>query len=127
MLPVLRSCCSPPQANKIDISVVAASSRLENLAAVADELDSVKPTHVLNAAGLTGRPNVDWCESHKAEVVRVSVVGTLGLYDACEQRNIHCTSFATGCIYSYDADHSLGSGVGFTETDPPNFGGSFYS
>lgn len=24
-----------------------------------------KPTHVLNAAGLTGRPNVDWCESHK--------------------------------------------------------------
>ncbi len=25
----------------------------------------VKPTHVLNAAGLTGRPNVDWCEDHK--------------------------------------------------------------
>lgn len=24
-----------------------------------------KPTHVLNAAGLTGRPNVDWCETHK--------------------------------------------------------------
>ncbi len=25
----------------------------------------VKPSHVLNAAGLTGRPNVDWCEDHK--------------------------------------------------------------
>jgi hypothetical protein len=25
----------------------------------------VKPTHVLNAAGVTGRPNVDWCEDHK--------------------------------------------------------------
>jgi hypothetical protein len=25
----------------------------------------VKPTHVINAAGLTGRPNVDWCEDHK--------------------------------------------------------------
>lgn len=24
------------------------------------ELDRVKPTHVLNAAGVTGRPNVDW-------------------------------------------------------------------
>lgn len=24
-----------------------------------------KPTHVLNAAGITGRPNVDWCETHK--------------------------------------------------------------
>ena len=28
-------------------------------------LPQFKPTHVLNAAGLTGRPNVDWCESHK--------------------------------------------------------------
>jgi hypothetical protein len=25
----------------------------------------VKPTHILNAAGVTGRPNVDWCEDHK--------------------------------------------------------------
>lgn len=25
----------------------------------------VKPTHVFNAAGVTGRPNVDWCETHK--------------------------------------------------------------
>ena len=28
-------------------------------------LPQVKPTHILNAAGLTGRPNVDWCEDHK--------------------------------------------------------------
>lgn len=25
----------------------------------------VKPTHVFNCAGVTGRPNVDWCEDHK--------------------------------------------------------------
>jgi hypothetical protein len=29
----------------------------------------VKPTHVLNAAGLTGRPNVDWCETHRVGVL----------------------------------------------------------
>lgn len=29
------------------------------------DLDAAKPTHVINAAGVTGRPNVDWCESHK--------------------------------------------------------------
>lgn len=28
----------------------------------------VKPTHVLNAAGLTGRPNVDWCETHRVSL-----------------------------------------------------------
>ena len=110
------------------VTVVAASSRLENSQDVAAELDEIKPTHVLNAAGLTGRPNVDWCESHKEETTRVNVIGTLSLIDLCAQRNIHVTNFATGCIYHYDDDtHAEGNGVGFTEDDPPNFDGSFYS
>lgn len=33
----------------------------------------VKPTHVLNAAGLTGRPNVDWCEDHKVDDGHLSI------------------------------------------------------
>ena len=37
------------------------------------------------------------------------------------------TNFATGCIYSYDNEHKMGSGKGFTETDPANFDGSYYS
>ena len=37
------------------------------------------------------------------------------------------TNFATGCIYEYDEEHAEGSGKGFTEEDPPNFDGSFYS
>jgi hypothetical protein len=37
----------------------------------------------------------------------------------------HCCS-KPGCIYSYDAEHPIG-GKRFTETDPPNFFGSFYS
>jgi 3,5-epimerase/4-reductase len=76
--------------------VVVAESRLEKVQDVAAELDKVGPTHVLNAAGLTGRPNVDWCEDHKDEVIRVNLVGTLGLLDSCETRGIHCTNFATG-------------------------------
>jgi|TARA_B100000795_G_scaffold75479_1_gene53646 3,5-epimerase/4-reductase len=111
-----------------NITVVAADSRLENAQDVAAELDRIKPTNVLNAAGLTGRPNVDWCESHKMETTRVNVIGTLCLIDLCHQRNIHITNFATGCIYHYDAlDHLEGNGIGFTEADPPNFDGSFYS
>ena len=104
-----------------------ANSRLENSQDVADELDILRPTHVLNAAGLTGRPNVDWCESHREETTRVNVIGTLGLIDACSARDIHITNFATGCIYHYDDLHPQGSGKGFTEDDTPNFVGSFYS
>ncbi|CAN0165541.1 unnamed protein product, partial [Ectocarpus sp. 13 AM-2016] len=60
------------------------------------ELETIKPTHVLNAAGVTGRPNVDWCESHRPETVRANVIGTLNLADLCSSKGIHCTIYATG-------------------------------
>lgn len=41
------------------------TARLEDRAGILADIERVKPTHVLNAAGVTGRPNVDWCESHK--------------------------------------------------------------
>lgn len=110
-----------------DVELHLATSRLEDRSGVANELDRVKPTRVLNAAGVTGRPNVDWCESHKEETVRVNVIGTLTLADLCDARGVHLTVFATGCIYEYDAAHPLGSGVGFKEHELPNFKASFYS
>lgn len=100
--------------------------RMEDRAAVLAELDRVRPTHVLNAAGVTGRPNVDWCEDNREATIRSNVVGTLGLADCCFLRGVHCTVFATGCIYQYDEEHPIG-GKGFTEEDKANFSGSFYS
>ncbi|KAF5237259.1 hypothetical protein FAUST_6170 [Fusarium austroamericanum] len=102
------------------------SVRMENITQVAEELKRIQPTHVLNAAGCTGRPNVDWCEDNKAQTVRSNVIGTLTLADQCDLLGIHCTVFATGCIYQYDEKHPVG-GAGFTEEDAPNFAGSFYS
>jgi 3,5-epimerase/4-reductase len=100
--------------------------RMQNREAVIAELEKVKPTHVLNCAGSTGRPNVDWCEDNKEDTVRNNVIGTLNLTDACFLKNIHITVFATGCIYAYDDAHPIG-GQGFLETDKANFAGSFYS
>jgi len=107
-------------------TVHLANSRTENREAVAAELDAIKPTHVINSAGVTGRPNVDWCEDHREETIRANVVGTLNVADLCAQRGIHHLLFATGCIFEYDDAHPIG-GPGFLETDTPNFHGSFYS
>jgi 3,5-epimerase/4-reductase len=109
------------------IELFIAESRMQNRESVAKELDEIKPTHVLNAAGITGRPNIDWCEDHKPETIRTNVIGTLNLADLCNERGIHCTVYATGCIFVYDEKHPEGSGIGFTEEDTPNFDGSFYS
>eukprot|EP00928_Gymnodinium_smaydae_P004058 TRINITY_DN1141_c0_g1_i2.p1 TRINITY_DN1141_c0_g1~~TRINITY_DN1141_c0_g1_i2.p1 ORF type:complete len:707 (+),score=135.18 TRINITY_DN1141_c0_g1_i2:49-2121(+) len=110
-----------------------AQSRLDNAQAMQEELDSFRPTHVLNAAGLTGRPNVDWCEDHRVETNRVNVIGTLALADVTHARGIHMTNFATGCIFHYDDEHPMPepgtrfTGKGFKESDRANFTGSYYS
>jgi dTDP-4-dehydrorhamnose reductase len=109
------------------VEFVLADARCENRADVAAELDDVKPSHVFMAAGITGRPNIDWCEDHMPDTIRTNVIGTLNLADLCNERGIHCTVYATGCVFKYDDAHPLGSGVGFTEDDVPNFDESFYS
>lgn len=126
MLPAFIAAAAACRAEE-GIELFIAESRMQNREAVARELDEVKPTHVLNAAGITGRPNIDWCEDNKPETMRTNVIGTLNLADLCNERGIHCTVYATGCIFEYDEKHPMGSGIGFTEEDVPNFDGSFYS
>jgi 3,5-epimerase/4-reductase len=107
-----------------------ASFRLEQREACERELDALRPQRVLNCAGVTGRPNVDWCEDHRRETVRSNVLGVLNLADCCASRGIHLTNFATGCLYHYDdGEHrpTAEGGRPFTEDDPPNFFGSYYS
>lgn len=108
-------------------TVIKAQARLEDREAVESEITAAKPDFVLNAAGKTGRPNVDWCEDHKQEVIRANIIGALTLADLCYKHGIHMTNFGTGCIYEYDAAHPMYSGIGFTEKDKPNFAGSYYS
>ncbi|KAE8661380.1 Trifunctional UDP-glucose 4,6-dehydratase/UDP-4-keto-6-deoxy-D-glucose 3,5-epimerase/UDP-4-keto-L-rhamnose-reductase RHM1 [Hibiscus syriacus] len=59
--------------------------------------------------GVTGRPNVDWCETHKHETIRTNVVGTLTLADVCREHGLLMINYATGCIFEYDATHSIGT------------------
>ena len=48
-----------------------ANSRLQDRESVERELLHSGCTHVMNAAGLTGRPNVDWCETHRQELLNM--------------------------------------------------------
>ena len=79
--------------------VYSTTIRMEERSAVMAELTRIKPTHVINCAGITGRPNVDWCEDNKAATVRSNAIGTLNLIDCCELNGVHCTVMATGCMY----------------------------
>lgn len=83
---------------------------------------------VINAAGYTGKPNVDSCEIHKADTIHGNIVWLQILTDWCILNDIPLGHVSSGCIY----EGRRSDGKPFTEEDEPNFSfdynnSSFYS
>ncbi|KAK7846246.1 bifunctional dtdp-4-dehydrorhamnose 3 [Quercus suber] len=97
------------QAKGIDF--VYGSGRLENRSSLEANIAATKPSHVFNAAGVMGRPNVNWCESHKVETIQTNVARTLTLAGMCRDKGIVLINYTTRCIFKYDSDHPLGFGA----------------
>jgi dTDP-4-dehydrorhamnose reductase len=76
-----------------------------------------RPEFLINAAGYTGKPNVDACELHKAECLQGNAVLPGIIASACEDAGIPWGHVSSGCIYSGDGPTEKG----FTEKDEPNF------
>lgn len=72
---------------------------------------------LINAAGYTGRPNVDACELHKAECLSGNAVLPGIIREACEHLDLPWGHVSSGCIYTGQKS----DGSGFSEEDPPNF------
>ena len=71
----------------------------------------------INAAGFTGKPNVDACESLKEETIHGNIVWPQILTDWCMLNDIPLGHVSSGCIYGGKRE----DGKGFTEEDEPNF------
>lgn len=67
--------------------------------AVSAALSRHGATAVINAAGKTGRPNVDWCESHPVETWRANVVGALNVAEACREAGAYLLHLGSGCVF----------------------------
>ena len=76
-----------------------------------------KPKFLINAAGYTGKPNVDACESDQAECLLGNAVLPGRIRTACEELGIPWGHVSSGCIYS----GRKSDGGGWTEEDQPNF------
>lgn len=106
-------------------------------------LQAQRPEFVINAAGYTGKPNVDVCETARAETFAGNTLLPQTIGHACAAAGIPWGHVSSGCIYhgakvTMDgqtrvekdltqpelrtlADHSPGCIQGFTELDEPNF------
>lgn len=96
---------------------------IRDLSLVKKAIAKTTPNVVLNCAGITGTPNVDWCETNKESAALININGAINLASACHEKNIYFAHVGSGCVFEGDG----GRKNGFIESDEPNFGGSFYS
>jgi dTDP-4-dehydrorhamnose reductase len=117
-------------------------------------LRQTRPSFLINAAGYTGKPNVDACETARAETLAGNTLLPQTIAHACLETGIPWGHVSSGCIYSGAkvaqggqvhiekdltkpdlrklAEGSPSSIGGYTELDAPNFSfrdppSSFYS
>jgi dTDP-4-dehydrorhamnose reductase len=108
-----------------------------------EQLRLRKPSFLINAAGYTGKPNVDACEAHKADTLQGNTLFPQTVAQACAAAGIPWGHVSSGCIYSGAkvivngqarvekdftkpalralVEKSPESVRGFTEMDVPNF------
>jgi len=113
------------------------NARTDNETAVLEELESIKPTHVVSFIGRTHGTigdkvytTIDYLEEpgKLVENVRDNLFSPVVLAMLCKERGIHYTYLGTGCIFAYDETHPFGVAEnGFNEDSRPNFFGSSYS
>ena len=88
-----------------------------NVTTLSAALRAQKPEFLINAAGYTGKPNVDACEVHKSDCLAGNAVLPGIIAQACDAADVPWGHVSSGCIYT----GCRPDGSGFTEADPPNF------
>jgi dTDP-4-dehydrorhamnose reductase len=104
-----------------------------------DLLRRGRPDFLINAAGYTGKPNVDACEIHKADTLQGNTLFPAMVAHVCASQDVPFGHVSSGCIFAgakitgrVEKDLTAPEPqalfrqnpavlAGFTETDEPNF------
>lgn len=78
---------------------ILSTANIANEEEVREAIETFHPDVVVNFAGKTGKPNVDWCESNKVATFRSNVTGALVLAEVCQDLGLHLTHISSGCIF----------------------------
>lgn len=115
-----------------DVFVYVGKSRVDDIDKLEREIAEIKPTHVISFIGRTSGGNInniDYLEQEGklVENIRDNLFSPIILAVLSRNYGYHLTYMGTGCIFTYDSEHTIENLVGFKEDDVPNFTGSSYS
>jgi dTDP-4-dehydrorhamnose reductase len=108
---------------QVDVVTVArAEQDYTEASALRKLLRDHRPDFLINAAGYTGKPNVDACESARADTLFGNTVFPLRVAEICAEEGITWGHVSSGCIYQgAKGVDAAGNSIGFREEDEPNF------
>lgn len=70
---------------------------------IREQIIKSRARFVICAAGISGKPTIDWCEEHELETYESNYIGIVNLLMLTATLNIHTTIFGSGGIYSGNA------------------------
>lgn len=76
--------------------------------------------YVICAAGISGKPTIEWCETHSHETFQTNVLDTMNLVSTCYKLHKHITLYGSGLIYNGDKNI-------YSENDIPNYYDKIYT
>ncbi len=84
---------------------IVADKKIHSAQDMLDLLNEHRPDAVLNSAGVRGKPNVDWCETHQMETILGNTQLPIFIAQACQEKNVYLLHIGSGCIFYGDSPH----------------------
>jgi 3,5-epimerase/4-reductase len=84
---------------------VGAEDRITSKEDVLVLIEKHQPDVILNAAGVRGKPNVDWCEDHQIETIAGNTKLPILIAEACQEKGVYLLHIGSGCIFYGDSSH----------------------
>lgn len=104
------------------LHVLSINTRLCNTKEIMQHVQRANCGYVVCAAGISGRPTIDWCDTHEYETWQTNYLDMLNLMHACKECDVHLTIFGSGLVYKTESDNAV-----FSEDDEPNFDEKVYT
>jgi dTDP-4-dehydrorhamnose 3,5-epimerase-like enzyme/dTDP-4-dehydrorhamnose reductase len=81
-------------------TVFESNERLENMGTIQEQIVKSRAPYVICAAGISGKPTIEWSEMNEDETYRANFLGVLDLMRLTSKLNVHCTIFGSGQVFT---------------------------
>lgn len=97
---------------KYNKNFISSEIRLNELDKIKQLIEVYSPKYIINCAGISGNPNIFWCDNNRIETIENNITYQLTLANICKEKNIHLTIFGSGGIFDNTriyTEHDLGN------------------